>query len=277
MQALGQWLGPSRPSLEFKTKSLKGDVFINQAVADLRMLQKEDYDTATMKFFDLYGETFFPYLARKTTTVGFDALGTSPEFGEWERENSSFLEQHPSVAGYFAPTSNTFDYLVYTRQLSTGKRRRQTNKEAFDEAQYFSGNAQYQYKRKQLEQEYKTKDLPAEGKNILKQLKADLEKQYPGYKAKKFILEDFEAKVEDLTKAAFDPNMDNNRVAEATRIYLELRNKRVATAASRGKSGLGAKGNSDLAGEMLEVAENIIADYPEFKVLFERVLLREID
>ena len=277
MQALGQWLGPSRPSLEFKTKSLQGDVFINQAAADLRMWQKEDYDTATMKFFDMYGETFFPYLARKTTTVGFEALGVSPEFGEWERENSSFLEQHPSTAGYFAPTSNTFDWLVYTRQLATGKRRRQTNKEAFDEAQYFSANAQYRYKQKQLEQEYKTKDLPAEAKNILKQVKADLEKQYPGYKSKRFVIEDFESRIIELTSAAFDPDMDDNRVAQATRIYLDLRNARVATAAGRGKAGLGAKGNSDLAGELRQIAENIIVDYPEFEVLYERVLSREID
>lgn len=277
MRALGQFLGPSRPNLEFKTKSLQGDVFINQAAADLRMWQQEDYDTATMKFFDTYGETFFPYLARKTTTQSFEALGVSPEFSEWEQKNGGFLEQHPLVAGYFAPTSSTFDWQVYTQQLATGKRRRQSNKEAFDEAQYFSANAQYRYKQKQLEQEYKTKDLPAEAKNILEQVKESLKKQYPGYRNKIFSVNELKTKLEQLQSAAFDPKMDNNRVAEATRFYLDARNKRVAVAASRGAEGLGAKSNSGLAAQLRQVAENIIVEYPEFKVLYERVLSQEID
>lgn len=277
MRALGQFLGPSRPNLEFKTKSLQGDVFINQAAADLRMLQQEDYDTATMAFFDMYGEDFFPYLARKTTTQGFEALGVSPEFSEWEQKNSSFLEQHPLAAGYFAPTSSTFDWQVYSQQLATGKRRRQSNKDAFDEAQYFSANAQYRYKQKQLEQEYKTKDLPAEAKNILEQVKESLKKQYPGYRNKIFSVNELQTKLEQLQSAAFDSRMDDNRVAQATRFYLDARNKRVAVAASRGAEGLGAKSNSGLAAQLRQVAENIIAEYPEFKVLYERVLSQEID
>ena len=71
--------------------------------------------------------------------------------------------------------------------------------------------------------------------------------------------------------------MDNNRVAQATRFYLDARNKRLITVAARGKGGLTAKANSDLAGELRQVAENIIIDYPEFEVLYERVLSQEID
>lgn len=277
LRALGQFLGPSRPNLEFQTKSLKGDVFINQAAADLRMFQKEGHATAALKFFDLYGETFFPYLARKTVPVGFGALGISPEFGRWERDNTDFLAQHPLVAGYFAPTSNTFDWQIYTQQLSSGQRRRQSNKDAFDEAQYFSANAQYRYKQKQLLELSGNAELSADDKNILKQVKTALQKQYPAYKHNIFPAGELEAKLSQLQTAAFDTRMDDNPVALATRFYLDSRSRYIGIAQKNNKAGLGAKVNSKLAGALRDTARKIIVEYPEFEVLYERVLSQEID
>jgi hypothetical protein len=277
MRAIGQFLGPSRPNLEFQAKALEGDVYVNQAAADLRMWQQEDYDTATMKFFDIYGENFWPYLARKTVTEGFEALGVSPEFGKWERENESFLRANPLSAGYFAPTGTKLEWQVYTRQISQGRRRRQTNKDAFDEAQWFSANAQYRYKQKQLEEQYRTKDLPDSAQAILDKVKNELKKQYPGYREGTFEVGKLGKQISQLESSAFDKRMDNNRVAQATRYYLEARTKRVEKAQKNNGQGLKAKANKKLAGELRQVAANIIEEYPEFEVLYERVLSQEID
>ena len=98
---------------DFILKKLPGaDVFSTQVIADLRKWQEEDdgngYDTAVQKFFQVYGTTYWPYLARKTTSK-YTALASTQEFEKWQYENKDFVDVYKNVAGYFAPVGTDFD------------------------------------------------------------------------------------------------------------------------------------------------------------------------
>jgi hypothetical protein len=271
MRAAGQFTGPSRPTPDFKVKAKDGDVFVNQAIADLRRWQEEDYDSATLRFLDTYGEDFWGYLARKTTTDQYEGLGATQEFGQWESENNAFLTQFPTVAAYFAPVGGEFDYFVYSDQLKNGLRRRQSDYDAFNAAQGFSVQAQMRLAEKLVG------DNPTpEQEQDLKDYRAALEKEYPGAKLVKFDPTKLQDQIAQLEQAAFMPQMDGNPIAEGTRTYLEQRAFVMAAVKDSGKS-ITNKDNIGYRNTLRGIASIIIADNPEFQRLWDRVLSRELD
>jgi hypothetical protein len=271
IRAAGQFTGPSRPSSEFKTKVMDGDVYINQAIADLRRWQLEDYDSAILRFLDTYGDDFWAYLARKTSTGEFEALGTSADFGSWERDNPDFLREFPNVASYFAPVGTGFDYFVYTGQIGKGMRRRETNKASFNAAQYYVVGAQMRLANKLIG------DNPTpEQEEELDAYRKALESDYPGAKSYPFNPNKLPNQIEALYSAAFVSSMDGNPVAEGTRLYLQQRTNVLAQVESTGQ-GLGAKKNLEYRNLLRASANIIIEEYPEFERLWERVLSRELD
>jgi hypothetical protein len=122
-RAIGQFAGPSRPSVEFKVDTRDGDVYAGELAKQFFELQARNYDTAVEKFLDMHGDDFILYTAGKTRAMegGLDA---TEEFGQWERRNGGLFKSYPKIAGYFAPVGSTFDYQVYLRQLESGKRER---------------------------------------------------------------------------------------------------------------------------------------------------------
>jgi len=265
MRTFGQALGPSRPTPEFRVKAKDGDVFVNQAMADYRKWQEEDYDTATVKFFDTYGEHFWPYLARKTTSEPFEGLAATAEVGKWEEANNDFLYRHPEVAAYFAPVEGKFDWQVYTRQVIEKKRRKLNSGQAFDEAQWFAANAQYRL----AEKMGLTEDQ-------LKAFKKELQQQYPGYKNRDFDVKKVARQIEELQAVANLPRLDGNQTAEGLRLYFAERDKAMFEV-ERGGKGIGTKANAPIRDWLRSKAQEIIAQYPDFGRLYERVLAREIE
>jgi hypothetical protein len=265
LRFFGQFLGPSRPTLEFKAKAMQGDVFVNQAMADYRKWQLEDYDTGTVKFLNTYGEHFWPYLARKTTSEPFEGLEATKEVGKWEEENSDLLAQFENVAAYFAPINGQFDWQVYTRQVIQKKRNKLRTSEAFEEAQWFAANAQYRYAEKNGLSEDELKDF-----------KRELQEQYPGYKFRPFEVGKVAEQIENLRGLAFKPRLDGNPAAEGLRVYLGFRDEAFAQVEKTGKS-INAKANTDIRDTLKMKAQQIADSNPEFKRLYERVLAREIE
>jgi hypothetical protein len=218
-----------------------------------------------MKMFDVYGEVMWPYLARKTTTEPYEALGATTEFGKWEEKNNDFLKAYPEVAAYFAPFDGQFDWQVYTRQLIEKKRDRQLSAVAFEEAQWFAANAQYRYAQRMGADE-----------ESLGRLKKVLQEQYPAYKYRSFDVNKVKRQIDKLQQIRDLPRLDGNPVAEGLRIYLDARDTILQQVEASGK-GLGTKANAGLRAKLREAAGVITQEYPEFGRLYERVLSREID
>ena len=270
MRAAGQFTGPSRPTIEFRNQSIQGDVYVNQVIADLRRWQEEDYDAATLRLLDTYGEDWWAYLARKTTTGEFENISPTAEFANWENGNSRFLRQFPLVAGYFAPVGGEFDYYVYTDQIGR-LRERQSDYAAFNAAQAFSVQSQMRLAQK-IVGDNPTPEQEAE----LKAYREALEADYPGSKLVPFDPSKLSDQISELGKAASMRDMDGNPVAEGTRKYMAERAIAMNIVKQSGKS-LKNKSNIEVRNLLRSSAADIIVEYPEFERLWERVLSRELD
>jgi hypothetical protein len=103
-----------------------------------------------------------------------------------------------------------------------------------------------------------------------------LYEQYPGFERADINTNKVPANISVLYEAAFDPRMDNNNIAIATRQYLNARDYALEIAAERGV-GLGAEANSDLQGILRGEGERLVGQYPEFARLWDRLLFSEVD
>jgi hypothetical protein len=272
LRALGQFLGPSRPTPKFDVETKQGDVAVNVLSMELRKLQLEDYDTAIPRFLDIYGEDVFVYLSGKTKAV-YGGLQASKQFGDFERANKGLFRKYSDVAGFFVEGGTDLDWQVYTRQLATGKRERLTPQETLEAAQKYTAYSQYRHVQ-DLVGSYPN----AEQKQYLRDFREYLGEMYPGFTTGTFDPNKMKNQIDELTRAVNDPSLVDNDIAEAARQYLQVREAVLVEAANRGLSGIDrSKNAADLRGYLREYAVTLKEQYPNFARMYDRLLLQEID
>ena len=271
LRALGQFVGPTRPSVEFKVETYAGDVYGSELSKAFRDFQSANYDTAVETFMQVFGDDAFLYMAGKTrSTVG--GLDASREFGNFERDNRSLFARYKDVAGYFAPTGSNFDYQVYLRQLATGQREKLKPSELVAEAQALVGRSIYRNVVR-MAGPYPT----TEQRDYLRMVRQDLQQRFPGYAYQPMVFNRLESQITQILAAVNDDILDGNPVAEATRIYMDARDQALQEALNRGFTSLGGKNVADLRAWLRNVADGIIVSYPQFERIYDRVLFNEID
>jgi hypothetical protein len=271
LRGLGQFTGPTRPDVDFRVETYAGDKFGSEMSKAFRDFQTANYDTAVENFLSTFGEDAFLYMASKTKAVA-GGLDASTEFGQFERDNGDLFARYPTVAGYFATPGTNFDYQVFLRQIETGKRERVKPSELIDDAQAIVGKAIYRNVVKQVGA------YPSSAqREFLSSVRNKLYARYPGFQTAPMTFNKLESTISEIGKAVSDPILDSNQIAQATRLYLDVRQQVLDEAAARGLKTLGGKKVADLRGYLRDVAEQIIARYPEFERLYSRVLFDEID
>ena len=271
LRGLGQFVGPARPEPEFKVETYQGDKYTAELAKAFRVMQQENYDTAVERFLDTFGENAFLYVQSKSrSTVG--GLSPSREFGRFEAENGDLFRRYPQVAGYFAPESTGIDYQVYMRQLEGGRRERIKPSEFIEEAQATVGKALYRASLRAAGP-YPNTDQ----RNLLRQVRDKIGELFPGFATAPVDFKKQEIRIDQLRSAAVDPILNNNPIAEGARVYFEARDLARQEAERRGFTTLGGKNVADLRTWLRNLAEQIIAQYPEFERVYDRVLFTEID
>jgi hypothetical protein len=274
LRAMGQFVGPSRPDVDFSLETEAGDVFASEVSKAWNDMRAENYDTAVETFVNTFGEDFFLYMQGKTQTDLY-GLEASKDFGRWERENSDFFSRHKQVAGFFADMGSDFDYQVYLRQLKLGYRERIPADELVSLAQETVGKALYRHAVNKVGP--KPND---EQKLWLAEQKAAISELYPGYATAPMSVNDFKRQLIWLREASSDSAMDGNPVAEATRFYLEQRDAAIQLSVDRGSGtgkSLDGKNDADLRDALNTIGMSLIEKYPEFARLWDRVFFNEVD
>jgi len=117
----------------------------------------------------------------------------------------------------------------------------------------------------------------AEQKEFIRNVRKQLYARYPGFQKEPVVIGITNNRIEQIIKAIDDPILDNNPVAVPTRLYLEARKKALAEADARGYQTLQGKNVADLRGWLRNIADGLLAGYPEFERIYNRVLFNEID
>lgn len=271
MRGLGQFVGPTRPDVEFKVDTYQGDMFTREISRAFRLMQDENYDTAVVRFLDTFGDDAFLYVAGKSKAVA-GGLDASKQFGEFERQNTSLFARYRDVAGYFAPVGEKFDYQVYLRQLQTGTREKLKPSDLIEQAQSLVGRSLY----KSLVRQVGPNPNEAQ-RAALREARKTITDLFPGYGTTPININKLPGEIQQLIAASFDPILDGNPVAEASREYFRIRQLALDEAARRGFTSLGGRQVADLRGMLRSTADVLVKEYPEFERLYDRVLFNEID
>lgn len=271
LQGLGQFTGPTRPTPEFIVPTAQGDVLASELSKAWYELRAANFDTAVPEFLDTFGDDVILYMQSKTrTSVG--GLDASTEFANWERANNDVFRKYPEIAGYFAPVGTELDYQAYVRQIETGQRERLTAQELLDEAQAKVGIAMYRSLVR------KVGGRPNEQQEqMLREYRDKLGEQFPGFAERAIDVNAQRNQINKLYEAAFDSDLADNPIADATRVYLNYRDQALAAAAELGLTTLGGKRAAELRALLRRVGEDLAARVPEFERLWDRVLYNEVD
>jgi hypothetical protein len=269
---LGQFTGPTRPKVDYVIDTKDGDKMaseLSKAVYDMRA---NDPDGYVKTFMETFGDDFYLYFAGKSRTIA-GGLDASTEFGKWERNNESLIAKYPEVAGYFAPeVGSKFDYQVFVRQLENSRLRvKNKPQDVIDIAQRIVGTAMVRYARKQFGDK-----LDDNEKEILADIRKDVENKYPGYKYAPMDVKNYENRLQLAESAAFNaPELRDNPVGEGARLYFAFRQEMAAISELRGNT-LSAKDNADLRGRLFAYGEQLATQIPEFARMWDALLVDEV-
>ena len=276
MRVLGQFFGPTSPAPEFKIDTIKGDFYGTQLVKEFQKLQATNYDTAVSEFLRIYGNDALLYISNKTESVT-GGLEATDEFGDWERgEGKDILDKYADVGGFMAPGGDNFSFEVWSRQISKGRRRRLTDREIVELAQYKAASSQYRALRDKLPAE-----PSQEQKAWLRQWRVKLNQEYPGFPVvAEFNPGEFPKKIEQLTRLVNETSMADNDVAIATKQYLEAREKAIQQYVAGGGSAGGfatAQATAPLRDWLANIGKALKQETPEFARLYDRLLANEVE
>jgi hypothetical protein len=271
LRGVTQFTGPASGDYDIKAPTAIGDVHTSGLAAALQSLRAENYDTATLRFIEVFGEDAFAYLSGKTVSVA-GGLEASKPFGDFERTNQDLFRIYPDVAGFFGPLGTEFDFEVYTRQLRTGQRRRLTPAELLDASEKVIGLAFYRDMK-----EYLGPNMNQQSRDYLANYKKLLEDKYPGFAKSTFSPQETEKRIGTLFEAAKRSDLKNNNIAQGVLYYEQVRNAALMEANNRGFNSLKSDKLADLHEYIESYADAIIEKYPEFARVYDRLLSQEID
>jgi len=274
LRALGQFTGPSRPIPQFTIETDEGDVYVKELSKAFYQMRQEDYDTAVPRFLDAFGENAFIYMAGKTRTV-YGGVQASTAFGEWERkgDNARFINRYKNVGGYFADTGADFDFEVYARNLQEGRAVRMTAEESKAMAEKIVATSYYRSVQRQVG------SYPNEAqRNYLRQYRAELAKQFPGFgAAATYDVGKFANSMAELRRAVDDPAVADSEIAGAIRNYLNLRDEVIVEAQRRGLVGISAKSAVDLRDYLAAYATQLTTAVPNFSRIYDGLFAQEVE
>lgn len=271
LRGITQFTGPASGNIDVSVPTEVGDVHVSNLAKALQVLRDNNYDTANLRFIEIFGDDAFSYLGNKTVSeVG--GLESSTKFGEFERNNTGLFRQYKDIAGYFGPLGTNFDFEVYTRQLQTGSRRRLTAEELLAASERAIGMAFYKDVRDHLGPTY-TK----EEREYLSTYRKKIEDKYPGFSEVKYNPNDTPNKINKLFEAARRDDLTDNPVASGVRYYEQIRNLAMQEANRRGYKTLDSANLGDLHEYLASYASAITEKYPEFARVYDRLLSLEID
>jgi hypothetical protein len=275
LRAISQFVGPTAARPDYRYKNELGEYFwVNEMVKQYSEWQKEDYETATGKFLDTFGDGALIYLAGKTTLdPKYKGVEVSAAYGRWEAENTDLINAFKSTAPYLAPAGDQEVAMgVWSRQVNVGIRDRTQPIDRLGEAQKRLGSYLYR--------SY-NKDNPDASSEDRRDERIRINKLYAGFpvdavfganETKKFIA--------DITKLVKDKRTADNPVAKTVREYLQIRKSVVEDLEYVAGVSLAAESDYDAIEareELFRRGEELAILNPDFRRVWEQQFQAELE
>ena len=279
LRALTQFMGPTAARPEYRYESHLSDYFyVNEMAKQYSEWQEENYETATEKFINTFGQDAMIYLAGKSKTNPlYGGLETSAEFGGWADDNKDLIATFKSTAPYLAPVGERdLSMQVWTAQIKSGKRYRVDGIDRLNEAQKRLGSALYFSERRKYPDV-----LNKAARTELKNVRIALNTKYPGFPVDAdFSPSEFKTFVRNLQRLIKDNRTEGNLVARDIGLYLDARTQAQNAALNEAGVSLQAEQNprsQELRGSLFGYGEQLADNNPDFRRIWEEKLSPEVE
>jgi hypothetical protein len=279
-----QSVAPSAPSPRFVIEAKGKLVQLSVLRDEYQRLMQKDPSTATAKFLSRFGEDAF-YATGAMTTANAYAIPVTKSGLDWERNNPQIREKFPTIYGFFAPAGKPeeFDYTAYLRSITTGARTPIDPKEWVRRSNNVLGSLWYDRARTKMGLEPGDTGS-AEQRTFLAGLRDEIRKYYPGWADISIEPNKTGHAVEQLAKAAKDPQLkkSNPGLTTAIRLYEQARQKGIESVIEDGgTSEFGRPGYGEankflyIRDWLRDIAADIEKRHPAFATVFDQVYSNE--
>jgi hypothetical protein len=273
LRGIAQSILPAAPRPEFLAHDKEGRLMLAEAMAqDYRKMLDEDPNTAAEQFLKKYGEGAF-FLTQPKSMALVDAP-INKEGLDWIRKNGGLQKKYPLTLGLFAPQGEDFDYQAYLRQFEKGERVALTAEQWVQRTNHRLATLIYRAAQQRVS------DSPDEDEQEwLRQIREALKVELPGYQDFTGLAERAkpEVLIRELTRAAKDPQLSQTDAGRGLTLYLQARDRALASAKDDGLVGFGtAKGARYIRDWLRQVGTAAVQEYPDFEPLWSRVFSREL-
>lgn len=274
-RGLAQFASPAAPSYIANAR-LPGGQMVEQWVMaqDYRNMLNATGDSfkATLQFVQKYGANNV-FSSQPFTTTKVFGLPTTAEAEVWKSQHQGFAANYPEFTGYWAPQGGAFDYNAYLQQIKDGTRETPTGADWYQLATARLGNAVYN----QLRQQLPSSPNKAQT-DWLDQWKTKLTGEFPGFNQDqlKTSHNTTAQNMIQLASAVRDPAVKNTPLANAVTVYLELRDRALGEAKTRGYTTLGGNNVGDLRDWLFSWGTQIANKMPEFTTIWNDMLQSEV-
>lgn len=291
VRAAAQSTSPTAPSYEWAIEDKSGKrVSMLTLGRELHELQTDPdpqvSDNAIETFLSRHGEGAFMLLQGKSIAISpAGGLPPTKEAGDWLTAHKDAQDLYPYAYGLFAPRdpANKFDSNVYWQQMDGGERQQLDPEVMLRLANQKVAQARYYSVRNTL-----GANINAAQSAALSNFRTQLEKDYPGYSANGDDVPGAPVKatrtqvIGQLESAVKDPKLADSPVTAPLATYLDLRRQiEEGVGAVSGKtesaSWATSKQYAPVRQAMFKAGAQIAASSPEFRSVWESVLLPEFD
>lgn len=275
LRALASFSLPAAPQLEYKGQgkpmdgSAQAHLYTQVALtAEFKKLQDADYNSATQKFLEKFGEGALLYMQPKSKG------GPPPvdDMAKWTQKNEQVVRQYPDVYSYFGPHAGAFSSSYYDKQIALGQRQALKPEEAEKLANHRVAEMVWRTAKD------KVGSNPTQAQqDWLDTTKATLLKQYPGFEPTPRDIAKVPRMVEQISSAMNDPRLTSTPAGQAAKIYLVARDKAIEAAKASGdKTFMTAKGQAGTRDWLRKIGAALVQAQPEFGDMWDQVFSREM-
>jgi len=280
IKALAGTTAPAAPDIEWMLEKNNGQAVRAAALSDELRDMRDDpnigFDNADRLFLEKYGPDIMAVLSTPMTTSSIYNVPSTREGVDWVMAHPGVEDELPNVYGFFAPEGGDEDFSIYNAQFRKGAAIRLDPQIWITHLNHTKGNVEYARYVEEVGDEENTKA----GRAYLKMRREEIYDRYPGWRNKKGNLDkaDDRTVMDELYRAVRTPATRDTDAGRGLAIYLEARDEVAAYADSQGLAWPGTS-KAMLPGRLYldEKAQEIIADHPSFKRIYDFLLSRETE
>ena len=274
LRGIMQFVLPTMGGPEQVAKTGNGELVLQTKMAAILRDYQQDpgeggygYQQGFLRFLRDYGSELYLLGVDRTESTGFMAP-TRPTF-DWMRQHPGLTKKYPDVWGLLVDDPGSeFYYPAYQAQIREGFRTLIAPEDLIGLANERLGRALYTSYRAQYPE-----SLSEDESVELQRLQDRLELQFPGYSRVPSSLGSYTKNIDQMGRAALDPEVQALPVGKSLATYFAAR----SSLKSQGISSFRTGDGRELAPQLWSLGETLAAQDPTFAYAWDRLLSTEFD